>query len=163
MKDGIEYTQFHEPGHGSEFSVFITSKRGLLMRVVSIVPNELFQALSDQTRLRIVRLLADTNEEACLCEIADSLDEPEYKLSRHLKILRQAGLLSAVKEGRWVYHQVIRGESFLDFLFSSIRALPDSDKVFATDQKKFKKRLPLRDNGRCRTDQNSTAKKSKVK
>ena len=133
------------------------------MRVVSIVPHELFQALSDQTRLRIVRLLADTKEEACLCEIADSLEEPEYKLSRHLKILRQAGVLSAEKEGRWVYHQIIRGESFLDFLFDSIRALPDPEKIFATDQKKFKKRMPLRDNGRCRTDQRIIMKKSKAK
>jgi ArsR family transcriptional regulator, arsenate/arsenite/antimonite-responsive transcriptional repressor len=133
------------------------------MRVVSIVPHELFQALSDLTRLRIVRLLADTNEEACLCEIADSLQEPEYKLSRHLKILRQAGILSAVKEGRWVYHQIVRGESFLNLLFESVRSLPDPEKVFATDQKKFKKRIPLREGGRCRTEQNTAIKKSKVK
>ena len=133
------------------------------MRVVSIVPNELFQALSDQTRLRIVRLLADSNEEACLCEIADSLDEPEYKLSRHLKILRQAGLLSAVKEGRWVYHKVIRGEGFLDLLFDSIRSLPDTEKVFSADQKKFKKLLPFRDNGRCRTEPSTAARKLKTK
>ena len=132
------------------------------MRLVSIIPHELFQALSDLTRLRIMRLLADTDEEVCLCEIAESLDEPEYKLSRHLKILRQVGLLSAVKEGRWVYHKVIRGEGFLEFLFDSIRSLPDPEKVFAADLKKFKKRQLQRDNGRCRTGR-STTEKSKAK
>lgn len=122
------------------------------MHVISIEPQELFQALSDQTRLRIARLLADSREEACLCEIADSLNEPEYKLSRHLKILRHSGLLSATKEGRWVYHQIIEDNSLLDLLYSAIRTLPDSNKIFAGDRKRFQKRIPLRDNGRCRVE-----------
>ena len=131
------------------------------MHVISIEPQELFQALSDQTRLRIARLLADSKEEACLCEIADSLDEPEYKLSRHLKILRHSGLLSATKEGRWVYHQIISDNPFLDLLYNAIRTLPDSNKIFAGDLKRFKKRIPLRDNGRCRTEKVNVLKKVK--
>ena len=56
-----------------------------------------------------MRLLAMTGEETCLCELVDSLLEPQYKLSRHLKIIRQAGLLTAEKEGRWVYHRLVQG------------------------------------------------------
>ena len=63
------------------------------MHSINIKPQEIFQALADPTRIRIVHLLAHTGEEACLCELVDSLMEPQYKLSRHLKILRQAGLL----------------------------------------------------------------------
>jgi ArsR family transcriptional regulator len=122
------------------------------MHVVNVAPESLFQALSDPTRIRIVRLLAESNEEACLCEIADSLDEPQYKLSRHLKVLRQSGLLSAVKEGRWVYHRVVGGTPFLDALVASIRAVPDNDRTFVSDKRKFKRRIPLRDGGRCRTE-----------
>lgn len=126
------------------------------MHVVNVAPESLFQALSDATRIRIVRLLAEDDEEACLCEIADSLDEPAYKLSRHLKVLRQSGLVSANKEGRWIYHRLVQGTPFFDSLLASVRALPDKNKVFAVDQKKFKRRIPLRDGGRCRTETNSS-------
>lgn len=122
------------------------------MHLVSVAPQILFQALSDETRLRIVRLLALCREEACLCEITDSLLEPEYKLSKHLKILRQAGILSALKEGRWVYHKIIVGNKPLDLVMESIRKLPDPDKVFNGDLKRFKKRIKLRDSGRCSTE-----------
>lgn len=77
------------------------------MHSINIKPSEIFQALADPTRIRIVRLLAETREEACLCELVDSILEPQYKLSRHVKVLRQAGLLTAEKEGRWVYHRLV--------------------------------------------------------
>ena len=79
-----------------------------IMHVVKIPIEDVFQALSDSTRLRIVRLMAVTNEEACLCELVDSLLEPQYKLSRHLKILRQAGLLDSEKEGEMGLSQAFR-------------------------------------------------------
>lgn len=77
------------------------------MKIITVQPESIFQALADETRLRIIRLIVTTNEEACLCELVDSLQESTYKLSRHLKILRQAGLLSAQKDGRWVYHRLV--------------------------------------------------------
>jgi ArsR family transcriptional regulator len=100
--------------------------------------------------LRIVRLLATTDEEACLCEFVDSLLEPQYKLSRHLKILRQAGLLGAEKEGRWVYHQLVSNTAHLDTLYGLVAALPDPDGKYAADRKRFEKRLAQRQGGRCR-------------
>ena len=120
------------------------------MQVITIQPETIFQALGDETRLRIIHLLALTNEEACLCEFVDSLQEPAYKLSRHLKILRQAGLLSAQKDGRWVYHRLVTGPSFLSILLDTVRALPDSNRVYQTDIDRFAERLCLREAGRCR-------------
>ncbi|BBP02986.1 hypothetical protein TPL01_22300 [Sulfuriferula plumbiphila] len=76
--------------------------------------------------------------------------EPQYKLSRHLKVLRQAGLLSAVKDGRWVYHRLVQGVPHLDRLFDMLKALPDSDSLFATDLANFQNRMCLREGGRCR-------------
>ena len=106
--------------------------------------------MADPTRLRIVRLLATTREESCLCELVDSLLEPQYKLSRHLKILRQGGLLSAEKEGRWVYHRLVTGRPYLTRLWGTIKAVPDTNGEFAADLARFRKRMRLREAGRCR-------------
>lgn len=120
------------------------------MQLLTIQPETLFQALADETRLRIIRLLATTREDACLCELVDSLQEPAYKLSRHLKILRQAGLLSAQKDGRWVYHCLVSKPPYLKKLTATVCALPDSDLVFQADLARFEERMRLREDGRCR-------------
>jgi len=86
--------------------------------------------------------------------MADSLEEPEYKLSRHLKILRASGLLTAEKEGRWIYHRLVSGNPFLDLLYDSLRCLPATDQSFREDISRFRKRIRIRSDGRCRTDSN---------
>lgn len=120
------------------------------MHSINIKLQEIFQALADPTRIRIVRLLAHTGEEACLCELVDSLVEPQHKLSRHLKILRQAGLLSSEKDGRWVYHRLVVGVPHLDRLYDLLKALPDSDNLFENDLANFQNRMCLREAGRCK-------------
>ncbi len=122
------------------------------MHSVNIDSRELFQAVADFTRVRILRLLIESKEELCLCEFVDSLAEPQYNLSKHLKILRQAGILTATKEGRWVYHGLAKKPNHLERLYSLIAALPDSDRSFGADLKRFGKRKPLRSEGRCRTE-----------
>lgn len=121
------------------------------MHVVSVSPELVFQALTDLTRVRVIRLLASTDEEACLCEFVDSLQEPEYKLSRHLKVLKSIGLLTAQRDGRWVYHRLVKDAPFLKALFSAVEAIPDTDGVFKRDLANFRRRLAMREEGRCRT------------
>ena len=120
------------------------------MHSINIEPQEIFQALADGTRIRIARLLAQTGDEACLCELVDCLLEPQSKVSRHLKVMRQAGLLSALKDGRWVYHRLVRDMAHLERLYDMLKAMPDSDSVFAKDLVNFQNRLSLREDGRCR-------------
>ncbi|MCF6337649.1 MAG: ArsR family transcriptional regulator [Gammaproteobacteria bacterium] len=100
-------------------------------------------------RLRIIRLKVMTGDESCLCELVDSLQEPSYKLSRHLKILRQAGLLSSQKKGRWVYHRLMTKPAYLEQLYATVQALPNSNGVYHADLKRFHDRLCLREGGRC--------------
>ena len=119
------------------------------MHSIAVKPEEVFQALADLTRIRVVRLLASTGEESCMCELVDSLLEPHYKLSRHVKSLRQAGLLSMEKSGRWVYHRLVTDVPYLVHLYDMVRALPDKDRVFTQDLQRFKARLCLREGGRC--------------
>lgn len=120
------------------------------MHSINIEPSEIFQAMSDVTRIRIGRLLAQTGEEACLCELVDCLGEPQSNVSRHLKIMRQAGLLSVAKEGRWVYHRLMRDVPHLEPLYKMLKALPDNHNQFARDLTNFQNRLNLREDGRCR-------------
>lgn len=123
---------------------------GATMHRVAVEPTAYFQALSDPIRVRIIRLLAESGAEACLCDLSDSLGEPDYKLSRHVKVLRQSGMLSAEKEGRWVYHKVIREIASLKHLYSAVQSLPDTDKVYAADLKKLKKLIAARVSARCK-------------
>ncbi|MCF6325609.1 MAG: metalloregulator ArsR/SmtB family transcription factor [Gammaproteobacteria bacterium] len=119
------------------------------MQSIVVQTEAVFQALADETRLRIIRLMVVTGDEACLCELVDSLLEPSYKLSRHLKIIRQAGLLSSQKEGRWVYHRLVMEPAYLESLYATVRALPDSNETYSGDLKRFRERLCLREGGRC--------------
>ncbi len=118
--------------------------------MIIIQPEAFFQALADEVRLRIIRLMVASGEESCLCELVDSLLEPSYKLSRHLKILRQAGLLTSQKEGRWVYHRLVVEPPYLELLYATVQALPDPGGVYSADLKRFRERLCLREGGRCR-------------
>jgi len=67
---------------------------------------ELFHALSDETRLQIIELLH--KGERCVCELTDSLDTAQSRLSFHLRVLRDAGIVRDRKDGRWVYYELDR-------------------------------------------------------
>ena len=64
----------------------------------------LFHALSDETRLGVLEMLK--GGERCVCELQDELDAAQSRLSFHLKVLKEAGLLTDRKEGRWVYYSI---------------------------------------------------------
>ncbi len=110
---------------------------------------QIFFALSEACRLRIVRLMLSANDELCLCELSESLDEPEYKLSRHVKILKSSGLLNSVRDGKWIYHSLVQTEECLRALYHSLALFPDLDRQYERDFKRFEKRRLLRTNGRC--------------
>ncbi|MBK9117151.1 MAG: metalloregulator ArsR/SmtB family transcription factor [Betaproteobacteria bacterium] len=120
------------------------------MHVTAVELPEIFQALGDSTRLRVVRLLAASGEACCLCELVDSLHEPQYKLSRHLKILKRSGLLGTEKDGRWIYHRLVADPTYLASLYDAVMRLPDPRHEFASDLARLRGRMRLRDNGRCR-------------
>jgi ArsR family transcriptional regulator len=67
--------------------------------------NRILRALADPTRVRILALL-DGRDELCVCEIVDALRLPQYAVSRHLRALRAAGLVSARRQGRWMHYRL---------------------------------------------------------
>lgn len=65
---------------------------------------QLFRALADDTRLRILALLAAG--EICVCHIHGALDLPQPTVSRHLASLRRAGLVVARRDGLWMHYRI---------------------------------------------------------
>ena len=66
----------------------------------------LFHALSDETRLAIVRRLR--GGERCVCDLTDLLDAAQSRLSFHMKVLKDAGLVTDRREGRWIHYSLNR-------------------------------------------------------
>lgn len=66
---------------------------------------QIFHALSDETRLAIMEMLR--GGERCVCDLQGELDAAQSRLSFHLKVLKDAGLVTDRKEGRWSYYTLI--------------------------------------------------------
>jgi len=70
-----------------------------------LAPNKLFGLLGDQTRLRCLALLMDV-EELCVCEFIEILQLTQTKISRHLSLLRLAGIVVDERRGLWIYYRL---------------------------------------------------------
>jgi ArsR family transcriptional regulator len=67
----------------------------------------LFKAVADPVRLRLLSLIAcHEGGESCVCDLLDAFDMTPPSVSYHLKILREAGLISSERRGTWVYYRV---------------------------------------------------------
>lgn len=77
----------------------------------------IFKALSDITRLKILKLLE--NGELCVCDLVAALDMIQPKVSFHLSILKEAGLIKDRKQGKWVHYKINDSDLFRRFLLLS--------------------------------------------
>ncbi len=98
----------------------------------------LFRALADKTRLRILALLG--NNEVCVCHMHDSLGLPQPTVSRHLAYLRKSGLVAVRRDGVWMHYQVSRSLSpvvqrVLTAAVDALRQLPATTQ----DRKQFQR------------------------
>ncbi len=113
----------------------------------------IFKALSDETRLRILKLLE--NGELCVCDIVAALDMVQPKVSFHLGVLRDAGLIKDRKQGRWIHYSIDDSDVFKRFLIlSALERI--SDTVMVENRKRLKKFLTDK-NGRREMRQKTTA------
>jgi ArsR family transcriptional regulator, arsenate/arsenite/antimonite-responsive transcriptional repressor len=95
---------------------------------------QLFHALSDETRLAVLERLRSGEE--CVCDLQGSLDAAQSRLSFHLKVLKEAGLVSDRREGRWVHYS------------SSREALEELSGILG-ELKPARRRLTVRGDGCC--------------
>jgi ArsR family transcriptional regulator len=66
--------------------------------------DQLFRALADPTRLRLLNLMA--GQEVCVCYFTEVIGAPQPKISRHLAYLRKAGIVAARREGKWMHYRL---------------------------------------------------------
>jgi ArsR family transcriptional regulator len=94
----------------------------------------IFKALSDETRLRILKLLE--HGELCVCDIFSALNMVQPKVSFHLSVLKEAGLITDRKEGRWVHYRIDDSDLLRRFLI-----LTALEKISEDDVREDKERL----------------------
>jgi ArsR family transcriptional regulator len=85
----------------------------------------LFAALADPTRLRLLNLM--NGREVCVCYFVEILKQGQPKISRHLAYLRNAGFVSARREGKWMHYSIerpndARAVAILDAALTSLKS-----------------------------------------
>ena len=75
------------------------------MTADTLTPTALFKALADDTRVRVCLLLTRFPE-LCVCELTEALQLSQPKISRHLALLRNQGLLADRRQGQWIYYRL---------------------------------------------------------
>lgn len=67
-----------------------------------------FKALSDPVRLRLLSTIASRLDgEACVCDLSEGIEVSQPTISHHLKVLREAGLITSERRASWVYYRVV--------------------------------------------------------
>ncbi len=106
------------------------------MRILSV-----FKALSDLTRLRMLRLLVVKRREICVGEFVESLQGLPYNISKQLKLLEQTDLVLKQKQGRHVFYRLASNDATLAAeIFQLIENIPDSEGYFSKDLSRFENR-----------------------
>lgn len=88
---------------------------------------EIFKALSEESRLRILSLLFEN--ELCVCEIEDCLKMTQSNVSRHLTALKKCGILESYKNAQWTYYKVSnsfiqKNKELWEYLKQGLKELP---------------------------------------
>ena len=106
------------------------------------------RALADETRLRIINLFIKSGQVLCVCELIDALKIPQYTVSKALTIIKNADLLTAEKEGTWVYYKLNKSTAHNKNLFNFLKNYL-SDEIFLEDETRLNDRLLLREGDKC--------------
>lgn len=105
------------------------------------------KSMSEKTRIRILALLHHARE-VCVSEIVDALQEDQYKISRHLKVLQNAGMVVGSKKGRWIYYQLNESQvHFQKMLLNAVKQV--SAEIAREDLERLQQRLKQRANNHC--------------
>ena len=67
---------------------------------------ELLKAIADPHRLRIIATLARADDDVCVCDLNDDIDVSQPTVSHHLRLLKDAGLVTSERRGTWVYYRL---------------------------------------------------------
>ena len=106
------------------------------------------KALSDRTRVRILGILRKAGKPLCICEIVDSVYLAQYNVSKHIKELKNAGLVSEKRDGKFMFYSITEPKDrFHGHLLDAFRFIDSKETV--DDGKRLGKRLGCRVAGKC--------------
>ena len=109
---------------------------------------QVFKALGDERRLRLLNLFIQSNKKICVCELTDALLIPQYQISKHLKVLRDLGLVRTTREGTWVYYEA--NWDFSDCVNDLFNVIKKHFKnKYAEDLSRLNNRFELREGDYC--------------
>ena len=103
----------------------------------------IFKALSDDTRLRVVKLLQE--RELCVCELMQVLDMSQPRISRHMSVLKNAGLVEDRREGKWVHYSLRNGveNKEINVILQTLSRLAADHPLVQVDRRKLKRAIRL--------------------
>lgn len=115
---------------------------------VAPAPEDIFQALADSTRLRCLALIVPRGE-LCVCELVHALELSQPKISRHLKLLRETGLVADRRERIWVHYRLADTlPAWTRTTLDAVVAEHADSPPFADDARRLA-HMPDRPDGRC--------------
>lgn len=104
---------------------------------------KMLKALSDETRLRIINLIND--QELCVCDIMEVLSISQTKASRHLGVLRNAGLVKDRKNAQWAYYSM-KSSLLTDLINCLINTILREYSIYNEDLQKLEEWLESKHN-----------------
>jgi len=101
-----------------------------------------FAALADTTRLRLLNLMAGdglvAGREVCVCHFVEILGQSQPKISRHLAYLRQAGLVAARREGKWMHYSICApSDAAVASILNAVLVALGNDRQMRADRNKL--------------------------
>ena len=109
----------------------------MAMRSKAFSMERFFRALADRTRLRVLNLMGE--QELCVCYFVEILGMSQPKVSRHLAYLRNAGIVNARREGKWMHYRMLRpANSAAQRILSNVLAWMRRDPEMQRDRSRLK-------------------------
>ena len=103
-----------------------------------VAKEQLFRALADRTRLRLLNLIA--GQELCVCFFVEVLQQSQPKISRHLAYLRRSGVVSARREGKWMHYRLtVPSDAFAARILRETLAALAEDPEMARDRQRLER------------------------
>ncbi len=121
---------------------------------------QLFKALSDRNRLRIVAALS-RHDELCACQVTELLGVTGATASRHLSVLQHAGLVANRKEGRWVYYRLTHSGNPAPVGRWLAQMFAESEQIQA-DARELERIIAITREALCRTQRGDTAARNPI-
>lgn len=105
---------------------------------MSVNIEQLFRALADRTRLRLLNLMGD--DEVCVCFFVEILRMSQPRISRHLAYMKKVGIVASRREGKWMHYRIVPPtDADAERIFADVRQYLANNKGMQSERKKLVK------------------------